>query len=820
MGSGRTVQYHVADIVLDSASRLVSGPQGPLPVPRRVFDCLVYLIEHRERAVARDELILYVWKRSNVSDTQLAQTVLRARRLLHDDGSEQRLIRTVPGFGYHWIGMVPCAEGGAPDAAAALPAISAAATAEDIAAAVPADEPPLFLTMTGAAPSLDARQELRASALPLVSPLAPRQRSGRWLAAGVAIAAAVTILLLEFAATYLPASVAAAAPVPRRVVILPVEMDPAAAADVAWARLGLMDLLASRLRAQGIVVPPSESVLAALAALPPPPPGTALRPQMLQADLLLQPRLSRLPSGWEFSLEGRRANGADLRLQHQHPQVLQAAALVGDTLLANLGQTQAGKNDSSGETALRVRAALLGNELETIRSWLAALPPAQRSDRETRYLAAELDYRAGRLGESRAALDDLLQDAELAADAAFRGRVLAARGSIAMRQRDDIASERDFAAAIVALAGSGGRDLGRALMGRGGIALRQQRLADAQADLSRARVLLDAAGDDLGVARAEVNLALLDRRQGRPLEALDQLQSAATRFGNYAAVNELSATLGSIVDLQCGLLRWDDALVSSDRAQRLLPQLIDRLLRTRVLQARAEVLLGLGRLAEAGAALEIVAREDTADDADAAARSELLAAELALARGERTAATRARSVLMRDGAPRDLRLRAAQVLQAVQLPLPQFAMPTAENGAAEDVDGWLLRGLAHQSRQAVAEAESSLREGLQRATALRDLREQRQAALALAGLLSAQGRSGEVLSLAAPLAMQVSRDYDTALLFVRLHREQSDAEKWRSALHKAAALAGERRVPEALSLPWQREGENMQGPQVARAALR
>lgn len=810
------MQYHVADIVLDSASRLVSGPQGRLPVPRRVFDCLVYLIEHRERAVARDELILYVWKRSNVSDTQLAQTVLRARRLLRDDSSEQRQIRTVPGFGYHWVGTVAYAEGGEPDAAATPPAISGAA-ADESTADVPPHPPLLSRTMADPAPPVDLRQGPSAAESPLVSPVVTGWRSGLWLGASVAVAA--TILLLKLAATYLPSGVAAAAAVPRRVVILPVEMDPAAAADVAWARLGLMDLLASRLRAQGLVVPPSESVLAALAALPPPPPGTALRPQMLQVDLLLQPRLSRLSSGWEFSLEGRRANGADLHLQHQHPQVLQAATAVGDTLLANLGQIQTGGSESSGETALRLRAALLGNDLETIRGWLAALPPAQRSDRETRYLAAELDYRAGRLGESRAALDDLLRDAELAADTAFRGRVLAARGSIAMRQRDDAASERDFAAAIAALADRGGRDLGRALMGRGGIALRQQRLADAQADLSRARSLLDAAGDDLGVARAEVNLALLDRRQGRPLEALDQLQSAATRFGNYAAINELSATLGSIVDLQCGLLRWDDALASSDRAQRLLPRLIDRQLRTRVLHARAEVLLGLGRLAEAGATLEAVGREEAAGDADAA-RSELLAAELAFTRGERAAATRAHSVLMRIDAPPDLRLRAAQILQALPSPLPEFAMAAMENGPVEDVDAWLLRGLSHQSRHDYSKAENSLREGLQRATALRDLREQRQAALALAGLLSTHGRSSEVLSLAAPLAEQASRDYDTALLFARLHREASDAENWRTALHRASALAGERRVPESLSLPWQPADEYVPVPQVARAALR
>lgn len=75
-------------------------------MPRRVFDCLAYLIEHRTRAVGRDELIQRVWHRSKVSDNQLAQTVLAARQLLDDDGVQQRSIRTVPGFGYHIMGPV------------------------------------------------------------------------------------------------------------------------------------------------------------------------------------------------------------------------------------------------------------------------------------------------------------------------------------------------------------------------------------------------------------------------------------------------------------------------------------------------------------------------------------------------------------------------------------------------------------------------------------------------------------------------------------------------------------------------------------------
>jgi hypothetical protein len=56
--------------------RLISGPRSPLPVPRRVFDASS-ILSSVASAPSRDELILYVWKRSNVSDTQLAQAVLR-----------------------------------------------------------------------------------------------------------------------------------------------------------------------------------------------------------------------------------------------------------------------------------------------------------------------------------------------------------------------------------------------------------------------------------------------------------------------------------------------------------------------------------------------------------------------------------------------------------------------------------------------------------------------------------------------------------------------------------------------------------------------
>lgn len=821
------MQYRVADIVLDSASRLVRGPQGPLAVPRRVFDCLIFLIEHRDRAVARDELILYVWNRHNVSDTQLAQTVLRARRLLRDDGSEQRLIRTVPGFGYHWIGAVVVeadddvnaatidarsaeALEAASDVAVAevTPAITTALVSDDAAPATPTiDELPLGVTPV---PDTVAPDSVRIASPPPA--LVPRRFDRRWslFAVTAAVILAMT-LVVRFGAAYLPTHAAAATDTSRRIVVLPVDMDADAAKEVAWARLGLMDLLATRLRAEGAVVPPSESVLAALAALSSR--GVAdLRPQALQADLLLQPKLVRLASGWEFSLEGRRANGTDLAVQERHPQVLPAVAAAGDALLVHLGRARHASVEAGDETVVRLRAALLGNELATVRDWLSTLPRAQREGREMRYLAAEVDYRAGRLDESRVALDALLRDENGADDAPFRGRVLAARGSLAMRQRDDVAAERDFAAAIVALAGHEGRDLGRAHMGRGGVALRQQRYEEAEIDLTRARTLLDTAGDDLGVARADVNLALLDRRQGHPLEALERLHSAARRFGDHAAMNELSATLVSIADLQCGLLRWSDAQTTSESLLRLVPQLPDPQLRNRLRFARTEVLLGIGRLDEASALLASLDAAAVSSVADIAYR-DVLAAELALARGDTVESARlARSVLAMHDDAQEVRPRAALVLLALRQ-----ALPATEPATKDDLDGLLLRGIAQIAQDPRAAAET-LRAALRRAAQSRDLREQRYVLQALSQVADA-GSADERLALAAPLAAATTRDFDTALLFAGLHRARNDADGWRGALDTASALAGQRRLPTELAAA-RIGGEEASPPKIVRASPR
>lgn len=96
--------YRFSGFELDCGTRELRRNGKSVAMPARCFECLQHLIEQRERAVSRDELAQAVFGRHNVSDAQLGQVVLRARRVVGDDGRHQRLIRTVPRYGFHWVG--------------------------------------------------------------------------------------------------------------------------------------------------------------------------------------------------------------------------------------------------------------------------------------------------------------------------------------------------------------------------------------------------------------------------------------------------------------------------------------------------------------------------------------------------------------------------------------------------------------------------------------------------------------------------------------------------------------------------------------------
>jgi adenylate cyclase len=72
----------------------------------KAFDLLVFLVEHRERVVTKDDLLQGVWGGRIVSESALTTRINAVRRALGDDGATQRLVRTFTRKGVRFVGEV------------------------------------------------------------------------------------------------------------------------------------------------------------------------------------------------------------------------------------------------------------------------------------------------------------------------------------------------------------------------------------------------------------------------------------------------------------------------------------------------------------------------------------------------------------------------------------------------------------------------------------------------------------------------------------------------------------------------------------------
>jgi Tol biopolymer transport system component/DNA-binding winged helix-turn-helix (wHTH) protein len=156
--------YAFGEFMLDVPARTLSrSGMGAVPLPSRAFDSLVYLVEHRERLVRKNELIDAVWHDVVVTDDSLIHAISVLRRALSDDPSNCHYVQTVPRRGYRFIAPVR-----------AIPDPAAHST----------------LPVTPEAPSTDVRPWA-----PAAPPPARRSARRGALLGGVAVAAAATLAL-------------------------------------------------------------------------------------------------------------------------------------------------------------------------------------------------------------------------------------------------------------------------------------------------------------------------------------------------------------------------------------------------------------------------------------------------------------------------------------------------------------------------------------------------------------------------------------------------------------------------------------------------
>jgi TolB-like protein len=98
------VKFLFGDYTLDTNRRELCRRSQPIAVEPQVFDLLVYLIEHRDRVVSKDDLIDAVWAGRIVSDSTLTSRINAARKAIGDSGEKQELIRTIARKGLRFVG--------------------------------------------------------------------------------------------------------------------------------------------------------------------------------------------------------------------------------------------------------------------------------------------------------------------------------------------------------------------------------------------------------------------------------------------------------------------------------------------------------------------------------------------------------------------------------------------------------------------------------------------------------------------------------------------------------------------------------------------
>lgn len=98
--------YQFRDCELDTARFELRRDGVVQPVEPQVYRVLLYLLEHRDRVVTRDELFRTIWEGRVVADSALYSRIKSARAAIGDQGAQPAAIRTVSRTGYQFVAPV------------------------------------------------------------------------------------------------------------------------------------------------------------------------------------------------------------------------------------------------------------------------------------------------------------------------------------------------------------------------------------------------------------------------------------------------------------------------------------------------------------------------------------------------------------------------------------------------------------------------------------------------------------------------------------------------------------------------------------------
>jgi DNA-binding winged helix-turn-helix (wHTH) protein/tetratricopeptide (TPR) repeat protein len=778
--------YRFGTFRLDPVKRELRHGGELVPLPPKVFDCIAYLADNRERAVGRDELTAAVWGKADVSDNLLDQIMLRARRAVGDTNGERHVIRTIPRFGFSWVAPIE--------------------------------------TETASTPSIDSESATgRERASVPASTTAYRPRTRRVLQASLALVLLIAVAALGVGISRKASVENPATPQARNVaLVLPVTVE--AGNEYAWVRLGVMDFIAARLRAVGQPVIPSDNTVALAQGSD----GRDLDDVEVRtlattatASLLIDTRAEASNNGWRVTLRTRYGHAPPLTAEAEAGNVLDAARAATDDLISALGLSADARGAAPGDAAFaeviqKAKAALLASRLDDARALLDRVVSAEHTPAEVHYLLGQIDLNAGRYGAARERFTALTEAVSGADDPVMRGRALYGIGFSHFRNGDEVAAGRYFDQSVTLLEGSRAAEassaLGRVLTLRAANQFMRGDVRAAESDFARARILLESCGDQIGLVSLDNNVGVFAVDQDRYAEAVSFLERAVRRAESvHDVASELRARIG-IARAQLGLLEPAAALAGDERMRELASLASEPQLKQFVGAWRAQVLAANGQLRAANALLRAALAETLESANDSSGLALATDARLAWERGdfEQAAASADAALKLRwdtqdprqygltwlvllrgelaqghvAGSAATVASTASWAERIAVPPVPLYAtLAKAEHAAATGADAAALA--AFTQAWSAAEARRVPFDLLQAARSYLDY------LIRKGDLVTASVIAGRVSAWA-------DRDYDAAIVQLRLYHALGEPTAWRTSLAQARKLAGERAVPAEL----------------------
>lgn len=96
--------FRFGSFLLDSRERTLTRNGSAIPLPPKIFDTLVMLVENAGHMVSKDELLNRLWPDSAVEENSLNKNVSALRKVLAEDGLHW--IEAVPKYGYRFTADV------------------------------------------------------------------------------------------------------------------------------------------------------------------------------------------------------------------------------------------------------------------------------------------------------------------------------------------------------------------------------------------------------------------------------------------------------------------------------------------------------------------------------------------------------------------------------------------------------------------------------------------------------------------------------------------------------------------------------------------